>query len=327
MNEGARLKQDPQLIQRSQLIQTPPWFPAGQLDARERLETTIDGARVSALLRPAAPLHEHEQEHVQAALDAPTVLGTPGVPVVLVHGGGASAVWWDACVAVIHPIHQVIAVDLSGHGGSDWRERYCAEQWIEEVLALVEGSSSAGAILIGHSLGGAIAVGAASRDPQWFSRVVTIDGNPVGPPQGAVRASASHAARRQVSMHPDLLTQRFLDAKVHWPAWVARHVAERSVEQVVGGWRYTRDLATFAVVPPATERASLPIPPLAYLHGSDSRFYERDFAYVSDLRADGYGVENRVIDAVGHEVMMQAPVESMRAIAGMLGGLLRLTDL
>ena len=90
-------------------------------------------------------------------------------PLVLVHGGGASARWWEPLAPFLAPRWQVLAVDLSGMGDSGWRPGgYRTETWADEVLdcaATVTGGRAP--VLVGHSLGGSVvAVAAASAHAQ-----------------------------------------------------------------------------------------------------------------------------------------------------------------
>jgi pimeloyl-ACP methyl ester carboxylesterase len=46
----------------------------------------------------------------------------PGL--VLVHGGAAHAQWWSFIAPLLTRQYYVVAPDLSGHGGSGWRDHY-----------------------------------------------------------------------------------------------------------------------------------------------------------------------------------------------------------
>ncbi|NLB47816.1 MAG: hypothetical protein GX814_08815, partial [Microbacteriaceae bacterium] len=72
----------------------PLWFSRAGLGERSALRVPVRGAQVSARVRPA---------EAQANADARGA----AAPLVLLHGGGASGAWWDACVAAIDARHQV----------------------------------------------------------------------------------------------------------------------------------------------------------------------------------------------------------------------------
>ena len=49
------------------------------------------------------------------------VWGDDGAPtVLLVHGNGGHAHWWDVLVPFFVPGYRLVAPDLRGHGESDW---------------------------------------------------------------------------------------------------------------------------------------------------------------------------------------------------------------
>ena len=86
-----------------------------------------------------------------------------GEPVVLIHGLHASAeVNWvkPGIMAALAKDHQVIALDLPGHGGSDKPEKEEAYgvRMVEDVVLLMDSLKVAKAHIVGYSLGGMVAV-------------------------------------------------------------------------------------------------------------------------------------------------------------------------
>src|ERR1700749_661728 len=103
--------------------------------------------------------------------------GQPGQGgIVLVHGGAAHARWWDHIAPLLTGGHRVAALDLSGHGNSGRRQRYTLDAWAEEGLAVTAGAGIAGPpVVIGHSMGGFVALRAASRYGARLAGAVAID--------------------------------------------------------------------------------------------------------------------------------------------------------
>ena len=103
-------------------------------------------------------------------------------PVVLVHGWGASAfAWREAIEALSAAGWRVVAPDLRGHGFSekpDDERLFTSDAMVEHVLAIMDAAGVRRAPLVGHSLGGEIAVGVALRAPERVSRLALIA--PVG---------------------------------------------------------------------------------------------------------------------------------------------------
>jgi pimeloyl-ACP methyl ester carboxylesterase len=77
--------------------------------------------------------------------------------VVLVHGITESAGSFDPVTALLVKSHDVITMDLRGHGESGTATRYDLEVMAGDVIAVIEAAGVNAPHLIGHSLGGAVA--------------------------------------------------------------------------------------------------------------------------------------------------------------------------
>ena len=94
-----------------------------------------------------------------------------GEPVVLIHGLHASADvnWrWPGIMAALAKDHQVIALDLPGHGRSDRPEKEEAYgvRMAEDVGLLLDHLKIKKAHLVGYSLGGMVAVKFITQHPE-----------------------------------------------------------------------------------------------------------------------------------------------------------------
>jgi len=105
--------------------------------------------------------------------------GSGGVPVVLLHAQGSTAGTWDAFVARVD--RRVLALDLRGHGESSWAKKYSLELMCEDVLGFLDAKGIAQADLVGHSMGGRVAVLVAQRQPGRVRRLVVEDAPPPPP--------------------------------------------------------------------------------------------------------------------------------------------------
>jgi pimeloyl-ACP methyl ester carboxylesterase len=101
---------------------------------------------------------------------------------ILVHGNRDQCRSWDcfadALFAQGSPSFHVIALDLRGHGDSDWSlpERgYQHEDFILDLAGIVRHLSKDSVTLIGHSLGGSISMLFAGSFPTKVSRLVLIE--------------------------------------------------------------------------------------------------------------------------------------------------------
>lgn len=98
-----------------------------------------------------------------------------GSPVVLLHGHGVSGAIWQRVIPFLTRHYQVIVVDLPGYGRSQftgtWRLREIAPllaRWLQQLeLPPV--------VLIGHSMGGAIAIHLTASAPELVDRLILVN--------------------------------------------------------------------------------------------------------------------------------------------------------
>jgi pimeloyl-ACP methyl ester carboxylesterase len=107
----------------------------------------------------------------------PVSLGTLGWGsgsrrILLLHGLGSNAAgWWRVGEDLAAAGWRVIAPDLRGHGESPSAERYALGDHAGDVLALGGGWDA----VLGHSMGGAVAILAQARDSGFAGRLVLQD--------------------------------------------------------------------------------------------------------------------------------------------------------
>src|SRR5690242_21075759 len=93
---------------------------------------------------------------------------------VLLHGWSLNLRVWDGLVRLLAPHFRVIAIDLPGHGGSDWDARAAtpaAQAWrVHETLAPLTGRYA----LLGWSLGGQLALDLAAAMPAGIVRLALV---------------------------------------------------------------------------------------------------------------------------------------------------------
>jgi pimeloyl-ACP methyl ester carboxylesterase len=102
-----------------------------------------------------------------------------GSPIVLIHCFTCAIDWWDGMVPMLVRDHRVVAVDLLGHGGSEKPSSgYSIENQADLVARALGRLGVREAEVVGHSLGGPVAIALAERAPQLVKRLVTIDSIP-----------------------------------------------------------------------------------------------------------------------------------------------------
>ncbi len=99
-------------------------------------------------------------------------------PMVLLHGLGERAASWDPVLDALSKTFRVYAVDLRGHGDSDWPGTYSFELMADDVIDLLDELRLSSVALVGHSMGGAVAYRVAVSRPDLVGRLVVEDAPP-----------------------------------------------------------------------------------------------------------------------------------------------------
>ena len=129
-----------------------------------------------------------------------------GPPVVLVHGMVNSSRHWESVALRLADSHRVIAPDLIGHGDSATpRGDYSLGAHAASIRDLLATIGVERATMVGHSLGGGVAMQFFYQFPQRTERLVLISSGGLGPEvspllRGAALPGASAALR--VAAHP-----------------------------------------------------------------------------------------------------------------------------
>jgi pimeloyl-ACP methyl ester carboxylesterase len=106
------------------------------------------------------------------------VWGTSDPELVLVHGGAQNAHTWDTvAMALGRPL---VAIDLPGHGHSDWRDDhdYTPPRNAEAAAAAIAALAPNAAGVVGMSLGGLTSTVLAARRPDLVRRLLIVDVTP-----------------------------------------------------------------------------------------------------------------------------------------------------
>ena len=102
-----------------------------------------------------------------------------GRPIIILHGLFGSARNWQGIARALGETHHVIAPDLRNHGQSPHSDSMSYSEMADDVIAIAEKLNLSNIIIIGHSMGGKVAMMAALSYPERFSALAVIDIAPV----------------------------------------------------------------------------------------------------------------------------------------------------
>jgi pimeloyl-ACP methyl ester carboxylesterase len=246
--------------------------------------------------------------------------GTPGrAGIVLVHGGGANAHWWDHIAPQLAENRRVVAIDLSGHGRSAHRDDYSLEHWTAEVMAVAASGGVAGPpVLVGHSMGGFVAIAAAAAYPGQVAGVVVCD-SPVTDldPELSPAAQFGTAVKVYPSIEEAVGRYRTVPGQDRYLTYVLDHIARNSLRPVDGGWTWQFDRRVFgqfvgrvrSVALPHLARVRCPFTLLRSQHGLVTPDIGRSMSSV--LPEPAAVVE---LPEAGHHAMLDEPLVLLAAL-------------
>jgi esterase len=145
--------------------------------------------------------------------------GEGGPPVVILHGLLGSARNWSSFARQLGATRRVFVLDLRNHGASPWADEMTYDQMADDVRAFLARQGLPAAAVIGHSMGGKVAMRLALAHGEEVLRLVVVDIAPVAYRRGfhayveAMRAlDLSQISRR--SEADALLAEQIDDAGV-----------------------------------------------------------------------------------------------------------------
>ena len=175
--------------------------------------------------------------------------GDGNPPLLFIHGGSAHGHWWDFIgpqfVDRFHPL----AIDLRGHGDSDWTAEweYGTRHYIADLDALIDGWGLGAPVLVGHSMGGHNVMVYASQHPQKLRAMVAID-SPSDYPDRAVdflRGISERPAKRFKSLDEAIANFRMIPRETLAHPEVLRHAASHTFRRTPDGdWIHKLDRRT-----------------------------------------------------------------------------------
>lgn len=277
-----------------------------------------DGHQVSAILWGNS-----------ASSAVPGDAGEPKPTLVFLHGGGQNAHTWDTVLLGLDL--PALAIDLPGHGHSDWREDkdYSPPVLADAAAAAIRAFAGSPAFVVGMSMGGMSTIALASRHPDLVSAAVIVD---VTPGSGARVAKMTDAQKGAVALTSGPKSFPSFDAMVdaavkssprRTRASLARGVAHNARPAEDGTWIWRYDRARGQARPAGSPGAasgfsalwddlSASSAPMTLVRGGASMFTADEDVEEFVRRKPGTPVH--VVEGSGHAVQSDRPIELIAII-------------
>ena len=154
--------------------------------------------------------------------------GEGGLPVVLIHGLGAAAEIWQFNIDALASRHRVYVPDLPGYGrtGEPEQMNYSPEGYSRFLMGFMNSLGMGRAALVGHSLGGGVALRAVLDHPELVERLILVNSAGLGREVSLPLRMASLPFFERVFVKPPLwVFKRFLRRLVYDPAVITPEFA------------------------------------------------------------------------------------------------------
>jgi pimeloyl-ACP methyl ester carboxylesterase len=179
--------------------------------------------------------------------DAPTVL--------LVHGNGAHAHWWDPLVPSFVPTFRLVAPDLRGHGESDWpaEPAYGIADFSADLAAVAAQLAPGRIAIVAHSMGARAAAWFTAEHPASVRGLAMLDTSVAGVDDATAqrwrgRVDGRRVGRSYPSYADAAAAFRFVPPELEVPAAIAADLAHHAVvERAPGEWTFRFDRAVLSL--------------------------------------------------------------------------------
>ena len=238
-------------------------------------------------------------------------------PLLLLHGFLGSSRNWQTAGRDLAARHHVYALDLRNHGDSPHADLMSHAVLAEDVLAWLDWRGIPAATVLGHSLGGKVAMLLACRQPERIVRLVVVDIAPRDYRHPERRAEFAAMNALDLAELPSRAeAERRMAADV--PDWAMRKFLLTNLERTPeGGWRWSINLPVLARSAAALEANPLrPVDrcdgPALFLAGGKSRYIGADDAAV--IRRHFPAAQLVTLPESGHNPHIDAREAFVRAV-------------
>ncbi len=171
--------------------------------------------------------------------------GESGPPVLILHGLFGSLSNWGSISKQLAADFSVIGVDLRNHGGSGHSDEMDFPSMANDVLQLMDELGLESCSIVGHSMGGKVAMELALSQPQRLDRLAVVDIAPVNYQGGGDSHLEIIAAMEELPLQS-------IQSRADADTQLAKRIGDNAVRQFIltnlarnddGGYRWRLNLA------------------------------------------------------------------------------------
>ena len=243
-------------------------------------------------------------------------------PMLLLHGLQDCAACWDFFALKVLPWYRVLALDHRGHGDSPWAPdgSYELDNYVGELVEVIQALDLGNLILVGHSAGGKNAFMYASAHSNRLDGLVIVDMDPDAHNPGSASMFQRYRTESDEWKDLDAVVERLRIREPNASEETLRHHATVLTRKNPGGsrvWKRDRALILGYERPDAWEALGSIGCPTLLVRGTDSTLLTHDVAV--RMRERIPSCELVELANAGHWCYDENPAEFERAVLGFLG--------
>ncbi|MDP2993717.1 MAG: alpha/beta fold hydrolase [Anaerolineales bacterium] len=218
-------------------------------------------------------------------------------PLVLIHGAGGDHLSWPPEIRRLADV-RVFTLDLPGHGKSEGPGCQSVADYADSVVGFMNAAGLSRAVLVGHALGGAIALTLAIDHPECVSGIGLISTGPRLPIASSVLENAANPATFILAVQSLQELMHIPQASKYLKDQTFRHLSSIRPTLFHGDLRACDQFDV-------TTRLDAIRTPVLVLCGTDDQLTPR--RYSESLAGQIPGAALQTIDGAGHLVMLEQP--------------------
>ena len=254
------------------------------------------------------------------------VWGDAPARVVMLHGGAQNAHTWDTVVLALGM--PAVAVDLPGHGHSDWRPEhdYWPPSMADDVAVAVRELAPQVELVVGMSLGGLTAICLAARHPELVPSLAVVDVTPGTDHAKAEPIVEFMTGPQTFDSFDDILARTMEFNPTRSESSLRRGIIHNAFEQADGSWTWRWDpVRDWKMADPDSPHGASPefselwtsvdalqCPMVLYRGGESGVVGDED---VEELLRRRPSADVVVVPGAGHSIQGDQPVELARLLA------------
>ena len=213
-----------------------------------------------------------------------------GQPIIILHGLFGMLDNWQTVAKALSKDFMVISVDLRNHGKSPHSEEWSTSLMAEDVIAFMHDNWIYEAFLLGHSMGGKVAMEVALAENDLVQKLIVVD----------IAPKAYEPGHERIFEALQSVPIESIDSRLEAEDIIAKYIPELGIRQFLlknitrnknGGYQWKMNLASIAknyssIIEPTPVENQFDQPTL-FLRGENSNYVlDEDFDLINSLFTD-----------------------------------------